>query len=81
MNEQAGSDITRSLPADSDVAPATNPILEQKAQNSSVDTGITQINYEKVRKYAATVPVMITLDSGNMFFSFFFAVGNQDWNL
>jgi hypothetical protein len=49
VNEQAGSDITRNLPADSDVPPAVNPILEQKARNSSVNTGISEINYEKVR--------------------------------
>jgi hypothetical protein len=48
VNEQAGADITRNLPADSDVPPAVNPILEQKARNSSVNTGINEINYEKV---------------------------------
>ena len=48
VNEQAGSQITRNLPADSDLAPATNPLLEDKAKNSSVDTGIKEINYEKV---------------------------------
>jgi hypothetical protein len=50
VNEQAGADITRNLPADSDVPPAVNPILEQKARNSSVNTGINEINYEKVPK-------------------------------
>jgi hypothetical protein len=52
VNEQAGADITRNLPADSDVPPAVNSILEQKARNSSVNTGINEINYEKVRYIA-----------------------------
>jgi hypothetical protein len=48
VNEQAGSDITRNLPADSDVPPPPNSLLEEKARNSSVNTGLQEINYEKV---------------------------------
>jgi hypothetical protein len=49
VNEQAGSQITRNLPADSDIPPAVNPLLEKKAKNSSINTGINEINYDKVQ--------------------------------
>lgn len=49
--EQAGQFITRGLPADSDVAPPKNKVWEDKAKDSSVNTGISEINYSQVQFY------------------------------
>ena len=46
--EQAGQFITRGLPADSDVAPPRNQAWEEKAKDSNVNTGISEINYSQV---------------------------------